>query len=909
MKTINLSLLLFFIFSINSYSQTISNEVLIEDSIYKFELNYNFIQKVIDSTDASLFNEENKELFKFFISEKKHQIFTGVFEKMKRGIIQTSMLKGIYDDELNSIKNDATLLNKFDDWKNQRTHTHNHPHRGENAIDCHNIDFEEGTLEHWTPSMGRVPCPAPGYQGCVQNIIAGTMGAGGTARHLLVTGGNDPDIPAVSRVGSGGYSLRLGDERNGANSDIIKHEFLVDSFNLFYTYEFAVVFQEPPGHPLLSQPFFSIAFYDSNMNLIPTCGNYFVSNASGNPGFIDVFGPGGTVTWRYKPWSKIAVDLEDYIKHKVTVVYTVADCAAGGHEARAYIDGKCERPGIVVNKTCKSIQLEADSGFLSYQWYQGKNKTIMLNDTNRILDSAAPGIYSVDLISESGCTLTLDTTITDLYITLDQEIEELEPSCNNTNDGKITVQGFGGAPSYLYSIDNGATFQASNEFPGLGIGNYTLILKDDSACQDTLNFNLLGPPPIIPNLVLDNPRCFGECNGAATASPSGGVSASGDYRVEFNGNVAVNNDIKNLCAGAYIVKVTDDDGCSQLQPFIITEPDPEVIDAVATKNENCFNDCSGTITITDVEAITYSIDNGLTFQVSNIFNNLCAEAGPYNVTIKTANGCIAKQLVQIIKPPLLEIEPIKDSFICVNKEASFKAIPSGGTPPYYATWSTGQMGFIMKESPKTSTGYTVEITDSKGCKVSEAFNINLHPQPNANFNFTPGPITDVFNTDVTFTNTTEYGAPLTYEWYISNIVTFKTRDASFQFPKKGGKTYINCLKVENEQGCRDSICKRLYIKHEKLIYVPNAFTPNTDNVNDVFIPVTEGLETKDYKFYIFNRWGELIFSTSSMDEGWNGTHKGKIVKEDSYVWRLVGVTEEDGETIEEFGHVTVLHKL
>ena len=900
--------LVLLIFNSSYFSQTISREVLVEDSIYNFELSYNLTQKVIDSTDVYKLSEEEKNLFRHFFSEKKHQIFLQNYNSMKAKRINPYMLQGIYEDEFNTIKRDTTLLARFEIWKTLRTHHHHSHSNREGAVDCHNIDFETNTFANWTPSMGEVPCVAPGFQGCIQNVVGGTMGAGATARHLIVSGGNDPDVPAVPRVGSGGYSLRLGDEQNGANADIIKHEFKVTENNKFYIYEFAVVFQEPPGHGLLSQPFFSIEFYDSSMNLIPTCGNYFVSNASGNPGFVDVL-IGGRVAWRYKPWSKIAVDLENYIDHDVTVIYRVADCGAGGHEARAYIDGRCEKPEIVIRKTCKSIQLEADSGYLHYQWFQGKNKTLMINDTNRILDSVGPGIYHVDIISESGCTLSLDTIMNDLYITLDQEVEDIKPSCNNTMDGKITVLGYGGVPSYSHSINNGASFQVSNEFNGLGVGSYTIILKDDSACQDTLYFDLIGPPPIVPNLTIDNATCFGKCNGSAKANPFGGVSATGDYKVEFNGNIAPNDVVQNLCAGFYSVKITDDIGCSQLMPFAITEPDPEVIDGIIKKDESCFNDCSGEIQIVDAQAVLYSIDNGLTFQPANLFQNLCAEAGPYSATIKTTQGCIAKTIVPITKPPKLMLDPIKDSFICLNEEASFIAIPSGGTPPYFVKWSTGQTGVMMKESPKTSTKYTVEVTDANGCKIKDEFNINLHPQPNANFIFNPGPKTDVFNTNIEFTNTTEYGASLKYEWYISNLVTFDTRDASFQFPIIGGKNYVNCLKVENEQGCRDSICKELYVEHEKLIYVPNAFTPNTDNVNDIFIPVVEGIKTREYKFYIFNRWGELIFSTTNMNEGWDGTHKGKKVEEETYVWRIVVVTKENGETIEKMGHVTVIHKL
>jgi gliding motility-associated-like protein len=129
------------------------------------------------------------------------------------------------------------------------------------------------------------------------------------------------------------------------------------------------------------------------------------------------------------------------------------------------------------------------------------------------------------------------------------------------------------------------------------------------------------------------------------------------------------------------------------------------------------------------------------------------------------------------------------------------------------------------------------------------------------------------------------------------------------FPDVGGVTYTSCLKVENEQGCRDSICRDLYVKHELLVYVANTFTPNDDNINEIFIPSTEGLKEEGYKFMIFNRWGQLIFTTNSKTEGWDGKFKGVIVKEDAYIYRIEGIIKENDEEYEKVGHVTVLLKL
>ena len=892
------------------YSQsTVSREVLIEDTLFHFEKSYNLAQKLIDSTSIKNTSINNQELFRRFIREDQSSFFMSNFSAMLNGTITSSFLPQTYNDRFNNLKNNQALLTRFENWKIDRTNNSHQGHsHGAEAGNCDNVDFELGTYQHWVLSNGDVLCPAGHAPGCIQNVVAGTNGAGVNAEHRIVTGGNDVDVAAVPRLNprGGTYSVMLGDENGGADVSIIKHVATITADKPYFTYDFAVVFNDP-SHPVAEQPFFSVSFLDSNGLQIPSCGNYFVITGGSVPGFITTTSGGGFGTYRYKPWSRITVDLFNYIGQDITVEFSVGDCGYSGHGARAYVDGNCFKPEIKKTQDCQGIYLEADSGYLDYQWYAGNPLLPIAGQTNQGFYIPGPGIYQVELISESGCTLLIDTLINSIYITLNQTITQVDPSCIGVNDGQITINAYGGQAPYTYSIDGGATIQASPTFTGLAPGVYTCIVYD-TVCSDTVTYNLTNPPNILPNLVIEDAKCFSECNGEVQAFPSGGTSPGGTYLVEFNNVFSVSKSRNNLCAGAHTVKVTDENGCFTITPFVVSQPVPEVIDAVIIQDEQCFNSCDGSITINDATATEYSIDNGSTWQGNNVFNNLCAQSGPYQVAISTADGCIGRSIEVVNQPLPLVIVPIRDTFICLNKFATFNAACLGGTPPYSVVWSEGTNGFTMSASPAVSSPYSVTVTDANGCTYTDDFNIGLHPQPDANFTFDPGPKTDVFNTKVNFTNTTEYGADLDYEWYISTFTTAATRDMYYEFPTNGGKTFTNCLKVENIQGCRDSICKRLYIEFEVLLFVPNSFTPNDDDVNDVFIPVLEGLTEDNYKFMVFNRWGQLMFSTTDQTEGWDGKFKGEFVKEDAYVWRLEGITKETGEDYEKMGHVTVLRK-
>ncbi len=100
-----------------------------------------------------------------------------------------------------------------------------------------------------------------------------------------------------------------------------------------------------------------------------------------------------------------------------------------------------------------------------------------------------------------------------------------------------------------------------------------------------------------------------------------------------------------------------------------------------------------------------------------------------------------------------------------------------------------------------------------------------------------------------------------------------------------GQVYIKLIAVNN-LGCKDSLTKMINIKDEN-IFIPNAFTPNGDGLNDVFIPVSHGI--KSVHMVIFNRWGEEIYVSDSMKEGWNGIFKGEVLSPDAYGYSISAV--------------------
>ena len=108
--------------------------------------------------------------------------------------------------------------------------------------------------------------------------------------------------------------------------------------------------------------------------------------------------------------------------------------------------------------------------------------------------------------------------------------------------------------------------------------------------------------------------------------------------------------------------------------------------------------------------------------------------------------------------------------------------------------------------------------------------------------------------------------------------------------------------VQNKYGCSDTIVKTIKVESDFNIYVPNAFTPNGDELNDNFLPILRG--TKFYTLSIFDRWGAKLFETNSTETGWDGTYKGEEAKQDVYVWKI-NVSSNSGEQKTMSGQVTL----
>ena len=200
------------------------------------------------------------------------------------------------------------------------------------------------------------------------------------------------------------------------------------------------------------------------------------------------------------------------------------------------------------------------------------------------------------------------------------------------------------------------------------------------------------------------------------------------------------------------------------------------------------------------------------------------------------------------------------------------------------------------------------LTNSFGCSTyGEASEPAVaYPLPTASFTFSPLAIG--VDAPYLFLNETGQGADQ-LEWNINGSYADSSPDWMWEYSALDDALSVEvCLAVETQWGCADTLCRDIPIENTHWVYVPNAFTPDGDGINELFFPVVQGVDPSAYNFAITNRWGEQVFQSSEVGEGWMGNHQGgsHYVPEGIYIWVLEIKDRFTAETVRYTGHVTVI---
>lgn len=391
---------------------------------------------------------------------------------------------------------------------------------------------------------------------------------------------------------------------------------------------------------------------------------------------------------------------------------------------------------VTGNATCGnnngSIIITASGGTppLSYSIDNGANW-----NSSSSFTGLAPGNYVIAVKDGNSCISYYNNnpvTITSSGGAVINTINVTNSTCGISN-GSISVDAGSGTPPLQYSIDNGATWQASALFNGLSQGNYDVIVNDANNCQTPYALNPVSITNIagadIPNVSFTAAMC-GSNNGTITITAVNGTPPL-EFSIDNGVTYFTANTFINLAPGNYFAAVRDANNCTVSytgNPVTITNQQGPSIISVTAGASTCGNS-NGSIIISSsggTSPISYSIDNGVTWNTNPAgYNNLIA--GTYDVLVKDALGCISPWpanpvIVGNISGAAIDNVIITDAG-CNNNDGTIAITSSGGTNPVSFSIDNGATWSSSPQFTNLTPGiYNLLTRDANSCQVSYALN-------------------------------------------------------------------------------------------------------------------------------------------------------------------------------------------
>jgi len=610
-------------------------------------------------------------------------------------------------------------------------------------------------------------------------------------------------------------------------------------------------------------------------------------------------------------------------------LFRVVNCVV---QMQANVASQEQTPGFV--SYCQGLSFTFDNqsfGGSSYAWDFGVSG--ITTDVSTAYEPTyvfpAPGIYNVTLVVNPGWPCT-DTAHVQLNLNNPLTVDFTYPDSLCLDDNSVDfVSQVMGDPGVSLSWDFGpnanpatATTANVNGVHFVTSGNHQVTLSGSlGVCSDNAQHSIYIVPEPVANFSLPvNYECLGLTQ-SFTNTSTGATTYHwdfGDPNSTTDLSTATNPTFTFPAAGTYTITLIAEvaQGCSDTlqQDFTVYEP----LSVNFTHNDslcitnNSFNfagDVSGP------SITTYSWDFGPNANPSsatsiNVSNVVYNQPGEFPVTLTASFlNCseTATSSVFVFKEPTIGFG-LEFGTQCVPYPAYFTDSSSADTPIDYF-WDFGDGGTSTEQNPThiyTQPGsfvITLQITTTSGCattlSLTRADLIDVHPTPVSGFSVDPQ-LTDICHAGITFTDHSQNSL---FFYYIFDDEGAVSQEQSPVYWYTTPGTHHPMQIVINEFECRDTTYQDVFIEPFAL-YIPNTFTPDGDEFNNYFKAVS-ALQAEEWEMNIYNRWGQLVFSSSTGGRGWDGRINGQLQKTNTYVW-MVKAVDYNGKAYFSKGMVTLV---
>ncbi|MCE3280595.1 MAG: hypothetical protein K0S44_2786 [Bacteroidetes bacterium] len=540
------------------------------------------------------------------------------------------------------------------------------------------------------------------------------------------------------------------------------------------------------------------------------------------------------------------------------------------------------------------------------------------------------GSYTVTVTDSwsTGCTATGTATVTE-PTAVTATSTQINVNCAGACNGTATANPSGGTPgtggTYNYSWST-SPVQNTQTATGLCAGTYTCIVTDNNGCSPSspLVVTITEPTPLVINPI--SPITI--CNSGSTVLTSSVAGGSGTYTYSWSPAAGLSSTTSSNPTAApsypgetYVLTVTDANSCSaQISVIVNVNPPLSVVTTGTTAICPGFSDpLSAAASNGAGSGYTYSWSPATGLNNPAIGNPTATPTTTTIYTVTVNDGCspaiTSSVTVTVLPPPAPAISagpvtgcaPLCVTFTEINSSLNSHGWNFGDPAANPGTGQTASNCYM------TAGTYTITVTDtsSGGCIATSApFIITVNPIPTAEF--TAPASTSIFSPEVQYTDQS-YIAPgsiVAWDWAFGDVLSSVLNDSSslqnptHTFSEVG--TYCAELIVTSNAGCKDTIMHCIIIDPEFTFFIPNAFSPNDDGINDEFYGKGENI--MKYEMSVYDRWGNLTFYTNDINKHWNGRFQNEgaeVLLEDVYVY-TVRLTDHRNKIHKYLGTVTIV---
>ena len=507
-----------------------------------------------------------------------------------------------------------------------------------------------------------------------------------------------------------------------------------------------------------------------------------------------------------------------------------------------------------------------DSAMFQYAWSIG-------NQTTQLATGLSAGTYYVTVTDVFGCTNTDSITITE-PAALTAVLDTVSPLCNGDNNGTIVITPSGGTSPYNYNWSSGQTDSSAT---GLSAGIYYITITDNNGCTLFDTVTLVGPSVVSVLFNSSDVSCFGYADGQVLVSVNGGTSPY-SYSWSTGDSVPV---LTGLSPGLYYLTVTDSNGCIGVDTLMINEP-AMLISSVSSTDVLCAGNSDGTASVNPSGGSSpyqyFWSNSAIDSTVTGLL------AGTYYVTITDNNGCTTTDSTNIAEPPAIVLTLSGTDASCYGKSDGSAVISvNGGISPYLYNWSNG--GTSANQDSLSAGVYQLTLTDANGCTMTQSITIN---QPSA-IEVDAKPDTTISAGESV--QLIGEGGPF-WLWTPATSLSCSDCQNPVATPEETTTYYLTVI---GDSGCSATDSVTIVVEDNSDFFIPNIFSPNGDGHNDILY--VRGKNISNIEYVIYDRWGNKMFESHDVGDGWEGTYNGKPVNAGVYVWYVKFSLDNKEETI------------